>query len=178
MQIEQLAPGVYQARFARWRQQNPLIASQYRRCRLQPGIRHSHFFGGRYENTYVPVDCVPALQAVLDFTRACVQHIHDQTTPLRLGFWFNQAGPGERTLPHSHDDYDEIMSAVYYVCVPEGAGQLVLQLESGPLTIVPQEGRLVLFAPEIVHEVTANSGSGERISIAMNIGPDTEASPG
>jgi hypothetical protein len=176
MQIEQLAPKIYRTLFPDWQHQNLLIEQQYHQCLSDPDTKRSHFFNGRYENIYVPTRCVPALQPVLAFARECVQQITGHSGSYRLGFWFNDAGPGDQTLPHSHDDYDEILSAVYYVHVPAGAGQLVLAVDSGELAVQPVAGNLVLFPPDIMHSVTANSGNGRRLSVAMNIGPDTEAS--
>jgi hypothetical protein len=173
MNIEQLAPQVFQSRFPDWQRQNPLIEQQYSDCLSDPDTKRSHFFNGRYENIYVPKICVPALQPVLTFALECAQQISGNSGPYHLGFWFNDAGQGDRTLPHSHDDYDEILSAVYYVRIPAGAGQLVLD---GGLVVEPEEGNLVLFSPEIMHSVSVNTGTGHRLSVAMNIGPGTEAS--
>jgi hypothetical protein len=176
MHIEQLAPRVYCSLFPDWRHQNPIIEQEFHRCLSDPATRRSHYFNGRYENIYVAAECILALQPVLVFARECVQQISGNSGPFRLGFWFNDAGPGDQTLAHSHDNYDEILSAVYYVKIPAGAGQLVLEPDSGELVITPAEGKLVLFAPDIIHSVRANTGTGHRLSVAMNVGPETEAS--
>jgi hypothetical protein len=35
----------------------------------------------------------------------------------------------------------------------------------------------VMFAPDVLHEVTPHLGSGLRLSVAMNVGPMEDQSP-
>ena len=90
---------------------------------------------------------------------------------LRAGFWFNAMEAGHRTTLHHHDENDELLSAVYYIRVPENSGELILHDDDRKVCIQPQEGKLVMFAPDVLHEVTANLSSGLRLSVGMNIGP-------
>jgi hypothetical protein len=78
---------------------------------------------------------------------------------------------GQRTTLHHHDEDDELLSAVYYIRVPENSGDLILYDADRKISIQPQEGKLVMFAPAVLHEVTVHRGSGLRLSVAMNVGP-------
>lgn len=74
------------------------------------------------------------------------------------------------------------ISGTYYVQVPKGSGSLKLEdprmglLMAAPPrksnsyfhVIEPQAGQLVLWESWLRHEVTANRGSGERISVSFN----------
>jgi predicted 2-oxoglutarate/Fe(II)-dependent dioxygenase YbiX len=55
--------------------------------------------------------------------------------------------------------------------VPENSGSLVLHDGGTQVSVQPQEGKLVIFAPDVLHEVTMHHGSGLRLSIGMNVGP-------
>ena len=101
--------------------------------------------------------------------------------------WANVSGPGAFNMPHVHGG--TYWAAVYYVRVGEGeGGQLVLHdprmpglrmhapgvhfKNLGPeikAEIKPEEGLLVLFPGWLSHSVEPWQGSGERISVAMNI---------
>jgi hypothetical protein len=150
---------------------NRRICAAFARCRDDAELRRTHFFAGRYENLYIGLDRVPDAAAVLQRAQECAQRILAHPGPLRLGFWFNAMGPGQATLPHSHDDDDELLSGVYYLRIPPGSGQLVLH--EGPVCtrIAPQEGMFVFFPPWLAHEVTPNEGTQERLSMAINVGP-------
>jgi predicted 2-oxoglutarate/Fe(II)-dependent dioxygenase YbiX len=90
---------------------------------------------------------------------------------LKAGFWFNAMEAGQRTTLHHHDENDELLSAVYYIRVPENSGELILHDAGKQVSIQPQAGKLVMFAPKVLHEVAANLGTGLRLSVAMNVGP-------
>jgi uncharacterized protein (TIGR02466 family) len=101
--------------------------------------------------------------------------------------WANVSGPGAFNMPHVHGG--TYWAAVYYVRVREGeGGQLVLHdprmpglrmhapgvrfTNLGPevrAEIKPKEGLLVMFPGWLSHSVEPWQGSGERISVAMNI---------
>lgn len=134
--------------------------------------RKTHFFAGRYENIYLARDSIPGLEVILNFALAEAARLLACPPPqLQLGFWFNLMRQGDVTLPHAHDDDDELLSATYYLQIPPEAGRLLLQLPDGVRTIEPIEGNFVFFHPRIVHEVTRHSHATPRISIGMNIGP-------
>lgn len=101
--------------------------------------------------------------------------------------WANISGPGAFNMPHVHGG--TYWAAVYYARVGEGeGGELVphdprmpgLRMHApylrftngGPeakAEIKPQEGLMVLFPGWLSHSVEPWQGSGERISVAMNI---------
>lgn len=139
-------------------------------ARDDPDLRRSHWLEGRYENLYVPRERVPAIDAVLALAVRETRALLGIDFPLRAGFWFNAMAPGQRTLPHTHDDDDELMSAVYYVEVPPGSGDLLLG--DPPARIEPQAGRMVLFPPDLIHEVTVNRSDRLRLSVGLNVGRD------
>lgn len=135
-------------------------------------IRQTHHFSGRFENTYIEEVDIPEIAKVMDVVkREAGQLLGVDAATLKAGFWFNAMEAGHRTLPHHHDENDELLSAVYYIRVPGNSGDLILHDESRKVRIHPQEGKLVMFAPGVMHEVTEHLGSGLRLSVAMNIGP-------
>jgi len=139
-------------------------------------VRKTHLFSGRYENIYIDREEIPALAALISFWIASAAEVlNKQANDLRCGFWFNDMGPGDLTLPHSHDDDDEWLSGVYYLKVPEDSGDLILRTGGDKLTIAPEVGKLVLFSSSDVHEVTVNHSQETRLSIGINFGlkPET-----
>ncbi|MBI5460878.1 MAG: 2OG-Fe(II) oxygenase [Gammaproteobacteria bacterium] len=135
-------------------------------------VRQTHYFAGRFENSYIGETDIPDIASILDRVKQQAgRHLGLAVEALKAGFWFNAMGPGQRTLPHHHDENDELLSAVYYIRVPENSGDLILHTAGNHISIRPQEGKLVLFAPAMVHEVTTNLSSELRLSVAINIGP-------
>jgi len=135
-------------------------------------FRQSHYFEGRFENIYIDAADIPDISTLLKVVKQRAgQLLGIPADTLRTGFWFNAMEVGQRTTLHHHDENDELLSAVYYIRVPENSGDLILHDDDRRVRIKPQEGKLVMFAPKVLHEVTANSGSGLRLSVAMNIGP-------
>lgn len=133
--------------------------------------RRSHFFEGRYENIYIGRERLPVIELVLQAVCAVAAQLHGGiSTDYRAGFWFNDTPPGGRTLPHTHDDDDELLSCVYYVEVPDNAGCLVVEEGGQRLVVRPRAGRLVFFAPAALHWVTPNLSDGNRLSVGINVG--------
>ena len=93
---------------------------------------------------------------------------------LKAGFWFNAMEAGQLTAPHHHDENDELLSAVYYIRVPENSGDLILHDEDRKIRVQPQPGKLVMFTPDVLHEVTINHSPELRLSVGMNVGPAVE----
>lgn len=150
---------------------NLQIESAYAREKPKPDTRQSHFFAGRFENIYIDAQRLLELSTLLQRVReyaGLILKIPDKN--LRVGFWFNEMGPGHRTLEHSHDDDDELLSAVYYVRVPEHSGDLVLSALQGKIQISPVAGQLLFFKPDLLHEVLENKSNETRLSIGMNVG--------
>ena len=137
-------------------------------------IRKTHLFGGRYENIYLTEQHIPELAALII---EATNHAEDilQVKNLRAGFWFNYMPPDSTTTLHTHDDDDELMSAVYYVSVPEHSGNLILYEKSNTPTprkfeITPEEGMFIFFKPDVPHEVSSNNSTQSRLSIGFNFG--------
>ncbi len=140
--------------------------------------RQSHHFEGRFENIYLQEADIPEIATVLDVMKQqAAQLLGIPAATLKAGFWFNAMDAGQRTSLHHHDENDELLSAVYYIRVPENSGDLILHDAGNTVRIQPQEGKLVMFAPGVLHEVTAHLGSGLRLSVAMNVGPADDQPP-
>ena len=150
---------------------NAAIMVEFAALRDDPELKRSHYFGGRYENLYVPRQRLPSLAPVLAAgCKGAAEYLGQPDLSLSVGFWINEMGPGHVTLPHSHDEDDELVSGVYYVYVPEDSGELILQQGSTKNRVTPIEGEFVFFQPDIVHEVTENRSQQVRLSIGMNFG--------
>jgi uncharacterized RmlC-like cupin family protein len=151
---------------------NRAILAAFRALGPEDFDRRSHLIGGRYENLYLDRSRMPALGPLLDQALACAAHILGRSpTRLRYGFWFNAMEPGQSTSEHTHEENDELLSAVYYVEAPEGSGDLVLY--DGPLTlrVAPAAGTLLFFPPDLPHAVETNRSGRSRLSIGINLGP-------
>lgn len=137
-----------------------------------PQTHKSHLFNGRYENIYIAEDHLPALRPVLkNILCEAARHLKCDEDQLRLGFWFNLMQKDDVTLPHRHDDDDELLSGAYYIQMPEGSGHLRISGDKGVVDIEPVESTLVFFPPSFEHEVTRHESGKARISIGFNIGP-------
>ena len=131
----------------------------------------SHFFHGRYENIYVAADKLPGLPAVLDAALGQSAEILKQTiSSLKFGFWLNIMHKGDVTTLHSHDDDDELLSAVYYIQAPAESGRFRLHGGDEIKEIEPVAGRFIFFDPALPHEVSEHHNEIPRISIGMNVG--------
>ena len=135
-------------------------------------VRQSHHFEGRFENIYVDEADIPEIAIVLNVLKQQAGKLLGvPENTLKAGFWFNAMEAGHRTAPHHHDENDELLSAVYYICVPENSGDLILNDADKQVRVHPQAGKMVMFAPAVMHEVTVHRGSGLRLSVGMNVGP-------
>jgi len=169
---------IFFADFAQAGRLNPIICRAFARHLDDGETRRSHYFAGRLENIYMDREKIPEVAELLAFAEASARDVlRLEDTALRSGFWFNEMKPGQRTLPHTHDDGDELLSGVYYLRVPEGSGNLVI-LDGPVKTIVePRDGMFVFFGPHVLHEVTANLSGDTRLSLAVNIGRPPESPP-
>jgi hypothetical protein len=57
---------------------------------------------------------------------------------------------------------------------PADSGRLVLHDDEAVITVTPRPGLLVLFPPDLPHEVEEHRGQGTRLSVAFNFGPPPE----
>jgi len=151
---------------------NPALLQGFEKFADDPSTRKSHLFNGRYENVYITSKQVPELSALLDEAREHASRILG-LPDLRVGCWFNHMPPGAVTTAHCHDDEDELLSAAYYASVPKDSGQLIVHCGGEPIAITPEPGMFAFFSPRLMHEVTKNRSSMERLSIGINFGPTT-----
>ena len=163
-------------------QPDKLNAALYERFMTLSGTdraRQTHFFAGRFENIYMDAADIPEIAVVLDMLRQQAERLLDiPADKLKVGFWFNAMQPGHQTSLHHHDENDELLSAAYYIRVPEHSGNLVLHDGDRRVNVQPQAGKLVMFAPGVLHEVTVHNGKGLRLSVGMNVGPADARPPG
>lgn len=150
---------------------NAALCAAFLSCPEHAVLRRSHFFNGRFENIYIAADALPGLNMVLAQALAFAGDILGVAPArLRLGFWFNAMRPGDVTLPHAHDDDDELLSAAYYLRVPAHSGDLLIHAGARHARIVPRPGQFVFFAPQRPHEVTRNDSGQLRLSLGINFG--------
>ena len=154
---------------------NGALSGAFAREQHADGVRRSHKFGGRFENIYIPRHRLPELSPISDFALRAAADILG-TSRLRHGFWFNEMHPGHRTMLHSHEENDELLSAVYYLASPPRSGRLILHDDPARILVTPQPGLLVLFPPGLPHEVEENRSPAVRLSLAFNFGPPVEDS--
>ena len=139
---------------------------------------HSHRINGRWENTYLPIDKVPAARAVILSARdlavkafgirlwAFFEPLGNFHNP---PFWFNLAEPGEITGVHDHAR-EAAVSGVYYVATASCCGSLFFRAEDEEDFILePADGTIVLFPSNLRHGVKENSSESIRISFAFNL---------
>jgi hypothetical protein len=149
---------------------NARAIDAYLRERQAPDLKRSHHFHGRFENIYIPAERLPEFAPVFEFVLAAARHVL-ASDALRHGFWFNETPPGHRTSLHSHEELDERLSAVYYLDAPPDSGDLVLHEDDALIRVTPRAGLLVMFPPDLPHEVDDNRSRTTRLSVAFNFGP-------
>lgn len=149
---------------------NASAIDAYLRERQAPDVRRTHHFHGRFENIYIPAERMPELEPIFEFALAAARRVLD-SDDLRYGFWFNETPPGHRTSLHSHEELDERLSAVYYLDAPPECGDLVLHEDDAIVRVSPRAGLLVMFPPDLPHEVDENRSRATRLSVAFNFGP-------
>lgn len=150
---------------------NPALRACFEALRDAPTTRHSHYFGGRYENTYIDPAACPAFAELLQIAREHAAKILEKSeSDLKVGGWFNAMRPGASTTLHSHDDDQELLSCVYYIEVAPGCGDLLLHYPDNSVTITPEAGMFVFFPPDLPHEVSPNHSRIERLSVGINVG--------
>ena len=171
--IQSIAP-VWIAQLERADRYLPALIERFLALREGPHTRATHWFEQRYENIYVDRERLPELLPIATEVVACAESILDRGD-LKYGFWFNEMKPGDRTTLHDHYEDDELLSAVLYLTAPEGSGDLLLHDEPAIVRVSPRAGRMVLFPPDLPHQVETNRSGSTRLSMAFNFGP-TEAS--
>lgn len=144
--------------------------------------KFSHDIGGRWENTYLHITHVPSVRKPMRLARDLVKEnwkiptvvLYESMPNLHMPnppFWFNIAKTGERTGVHDHAKLASLSGVVYLQC-SSNSGNLFFQSEEKiEYSVVPEEGKMVLFPSHLRHGVSANESSDERISLAFNLYP-------
>ena len=148
---------------------NERLLQEFEHASLAP-LKQSHFFSGRYENIYLDPHLLKSLPPLLTALHQTATDI--LKCPLKetkAEFWFNRMQPGHITGLHTHDNDDELLSAVYYLKVPPNSGDLILHTPRQK-TIRPEVGEAIFFDPALPHEVTMNNSNETRLSLALNFG--------
>jgi hypothetical protein len=153
---------------------NPVLLAAFEREKDAQDIKRTHMFAGRFENIYIPRQRLPEMSALSNFVVTAATQIL-QRSPLRHGFWFNEMHPGHSTTLHSHEEEDELLSAVYYLQCPDNSGRLILHDDEAQVVVAPRPGLLVLFPPDLPHRVEENTSQETRLSVAFNFGPANSA---
>ena len=148
---------------------NPALLHGFLDKQRHADVERSHLFNERYENIYLTAAHIPEIRDLLD--EACehaarILGVDD----LQAGCWFNYMPPGAITTLHTHDDDDELLSAVYYVSVAQNSGELIIHADGLRYSITPEEGMFVFFASDVPHEVTENLSAHDRLSVGINFG--------
>ena len=165
-------PPVYRADLPLDRTFNRQLEKEYLNALKQGKARQTHHFMGRFENTYIDRDDLPALQMLVPVVLTCASRILQRPAgQLRFGFWFNEIQHGDKTSRHAHEENDELLSAVYYVNAPKDSGNLVVIQEEKKQSLEPIESRIYLFDPSLEHCVEENCSNSMRLSLAFNFGP-------
>ena len=141
-------------------------------------LSFSHKIGGRWENSYLPIEKVPSVRDIVRPIRDLAVHVYGKKMlalfepPIGLDhppFWFNLSDPGDCTGVHNHAR-ESVVSGVYYLEVPIDSGDLFFRVDGEEdFSFVPKAGSVVLFPSELRHGVRINSSSGKRISLAFNL---------
>ncbi len=156
---------------------NKKIVLNFLKNHTSPDVKKTHLFEGRYENIYLNEQHISELKPLINHAITLAESILNVQN-LRAGYWFNYMPPGSMTTLHTHDDYDELLSAVYYVYAPADSGNLIIHNEGENQTeeiIIPEAGKFVFFKPDVRHEVTRNNSTQHRLSIGINFGPSKPA---
>jgi len=147
------------------------IISRYKALIDHPQTQKSHFFNGRFENIYPARAQMPEMEPLISLVKTTAQTLLRRNEPLGLSFWFNQMGPGHVTTLHTHDEMDELLSAVFYLSVPQNSGVIRFQPHAEKsFEHLPGNGELLCFDPALTHQVLPNRSSDTRLSVAFNIG--------
>ena len=171
MEMQLIRDGVYRCRLPAETRYLDEIIKGFRRLGDAADTRKSHFFDGRYENIYPSREAFAEIEPLLEVIFDCAQQILEREQLLEISFWFNRMSPGHSTTLHTHDDGYELISGVYYLDVPEESGDILMHLPEEVLKISPQAGVMLMFPPDLAHEVTENHSQQSRLSMAFNIGP-------
>ena len=83
-----------------------------------------------------------------------------------MNIWFAKYNKGDYTLNHRHMDYAQY-AFVYFVNCPKGSSPLVFTTSGKK--IKAEEGKIVIFPPQLYHHVPKNK-CDDRITLSGNVG--------
>lgn len=149
---------------------NQAIIEQYQQLLAEDKAKQTHWFEGRFENTYIDKALLTSTHELFEEILTAAKKILQTDRAIRMGFWFNEMHPNHRTVAHTHEDNDELLSGVYYLTVPANSGDLVLGKGQQQVQLSPKAGECIFFAPDLIHEVLPNESTEMRLSIGMNFG--------
>jgi len=152
-----------------------------------PGVEISNKGGWHSNDIHHPLP--PALEELISDLTLFINDYCKQTTDiddLVLGnWWVNINGKNDYNIPHDHQN--SVLSAVYYVEVPNpNTGDLIIHRDdnsrfflgkyrknkthfsSHSYSISPNTGQVIIFPSWMKHSVEKNNSDAERISIAFN----------
>ena len=177
------ATEIYTTNFESSEDVNKVILEQF-----DASIEHhtvSHHNSIRYENTYVPIQHVPAVQAILTSAIAVTSVFTKQQFQIdENNWWFNNMTGGDITDAHGHSP-GPVWSGVYYAKVPAGSGKLYFTYNRmhikepnfykyighnfQDVEITPVEGMMIIFPTWLDHRVGMQQTNEKRISISFNM---------
>jgi hypothetical protein len=141
-------------------------------------LSFSHNIGGRWENSYLPIQKVPSVRDIVRPLRDLAVNLYGEKLlalfepPTGLDhppFWFNLSETGDSTGVHNHAR-ESVVSGVYYLEAPIDSGELFFRSDGeDDYSLAPDAGSVVLFPSELRHGVRMNYSSGKRISLAFNL---------
>jgi uncharacterized protein (TIGR02466 family) len=169
---------------------------------VSQGISRSNKNGWHSENALFrrpeasfKVLCEAIHQCVLAVTRKSAPSLEFNYIDIQYSGWINMSPTNAFNSPHRHAGY--IWSGTYYVRIPESANKYSGAIEffdprnlgasnrikesevfAERLKFNPQSGELVVFPSYLLHWVTPNVESDERVSIAFNARIRTKESNG
>lgn len=158
----------------------------------EQGLELGDDLNSRSEDMFIPIDRAPGIMVVLNqaltlATQAANEYGWDlDNYKLQIEqFWVNLNGPHGYNMQHNHAPNH--ISGVYYVRVPEGAGDIKFfderrlrevcepnavresALAYTSYTFRPTESLMLLFPGWLDHLVGQNKSNSNRISISFNI---------
>jgi len=95
------------------------------------------------------------------------------TTKHGIQWWINKYGHGVFQEPHDHlahtEKMREVCSWCYFVDIPNNSGTFVATVDNDTKLEYNNEGCVIFFPSDMVHEVTPNQTHNERVTVAGNI---------
>lgn len=150
---------------------NPVLIQTYLQKRNNSDVHKSHYFHHRFENIYLNETHIPQLEQLASIAvKHAAEILSLHHVQLQTSYWFNEMHRGDVTTMHTHDDDDELLSAVYYLAIPAGSADFLYELNHSKHTLKAEEGLFVFFSPQLPHAVEEHRVEPMRLSIAFNFG--------